>query len=402
MKFRVANIAVFAGLACLLAALWIVRADDGGDEFEFTGTVQSLPGTTGFIGDWKVSGKTVHVTSATKIEQEDGTVAVGAVVEVQGTLRSDGSVDATEIQVKEAEAAEVEFKGIIQHLPGTTGFIGDWVVGGRTVHVTAATRIDTEEGAVAVGATVQVQGTQRADGSIDAQEIEVQEAEQAEVEFKGTITSLPPTGFIGDWMVGGKIIHVSAATRIDQEEGPVVVGALIQVEGVQRPDGSIDAAKIEVLSNPGGDDGRSELEGVIQMLPGTTGFIGDWIVSGRTVHVTTATTIDQEHGAVAVGAQVEVKGNLRSDGSLDAVKIEVKAGQQDDHADARFKGSIQSLPNTSDMTGDWVISTTMVHVTRATRLSAQHGAFVVGGRVKVTGTQRTDGSIDASRIKSLE
>jgi len=404
MKLRCSRVAVLLAFACLLAGSGVVLADHGGDDFKFTGTVQSLPNTPGFIGDWMVGGKTVHVTAATRIEQEDGRVAVGAVVEVEGTPRADGSVDAAEIKVEEAPEVEpeVEFTGTIQSLPNTPGFIGDWVVSGRTVHVTAATRIEREEGTVAVGATVEVQGTRRADGSVDATEIKVEEAEKAEVNFKGTIMSLPNTpGFIGDWLVGGKTVHVSAATRIQQEDGPVAVGALVSVEGVQRADGSIDATKIEVLSNPAGGDGRNELEGVIQSLPNTAGFIGDWMVSGRTVHVTASTVIDQEHGPVAVGAQVEVKGTLNADGSLTASRIEVKAAQQDD-ASTRLKGAIQSLPSSPDMTGQWVVNSTMVHVTSATRLDSEHGGFFVGRRVKVKGSQRADGSIDARRIKSLD
>jgi hypothetical protein len=272
----------------------------------------------------------------------------------------------------------------------------------RTVHVTSATEIDTEDGQVAVGAMVEVKGTQRTDGSVDAQEIDVEKGQQAQVDFKGTITNLPSTtGFIGDWTVGGKTVHVTSTTRIDQEEGPVVVGAFISVEGTQRADGSIDAAKIEILSNPGGEDGHAELEGTIQSLPNTTGFIGDWMVGGHTVHVTTATVIDTEHGQVAVGAQVDVKGNLEPNGSIDATRIEVK-GQEDDQGETQMRGSIQSLPHTSDMTGDWVVNTTTVHVTSATRLVNQHGMFTVGGQVKVKGMQRTDGSIDASRIKSRD
>jgi hypothetical protein len=401
MSLNSLKIVGFAALVCLLIGSAIVLADDG-EGFEFTGTVQSLP-AMGLVGDWKVSGKTVHVTAKTEIEQDDGVVAVGAVVQVEGTQRADGSVDASQIEVKEAgQNPKVEFKGSIKSLPNTTGFIGDWIVDTRTVHVTSATQIDQEEGKVAVGAVVEVKGLQRTDGSVDAQEIQVQEAEQEDVNFKGTIMTLPnTTGFIGDWSVGGKTIHVTSTTKIDQEEGPVMVGALVSVEGVMRPDGSIDATKIEVLSNPNGEDGRSELEGTIQSLPNTPGFIGDWKVGARTVHVTAATVIDQEHGMVAVGAQVDVKGTLQSDGSLTAAKIEVKAPEQEEEPEASMKGMIQSLPHTSDMTGDWVIDTTIVHVTRATRLSSQQGAFFVGGRVKVKGGQRSDGSIDASRIKSL-
>jgi hypothetical protein len=391
-----------AALVCLLVGSAIVLADDG-EDFEFTGTIQSLP-AMGLVGDWIVGGKTVHVTAKTEIEQDDGVVAVGAVVQVEGTQRTDGSVDASQIEVKNGgqnPEPEIEFKGTIKSLPNTAGFIGDWVVDTRTVHVTSATEIDQEEGKVAVGAVVEVQGGQRADGSVDAKEIQVQEAEQEEVNFKGTIMTLPNTmGFIGDWGVGGKTIHVSSATKIDQEEGPVVVGAFVSIEGTQRADGSIDATKIEVLSNPAGDDGRAELEGTIQSLPNTPGFIGDWKVGTRTVHVTPATVIDQEHGVVAVGAQVEVKGTLGADGSLTATKIEVKGPDQEE-PEASMKGMVQSLPHTSDMTGDWVVDSTTVHVTSATRLGNQQGAFFVGGRVKVKGGRRADGSIDAARIKSL-
>jgi hypothetical protein len=327
MTFNSVRIVWFAALVCLLIGSAIALADDG-EDFEFTGTVQSLP-AMGLVGDWKVGGKTVHVTATTEIEQDEGVVVVGAVVQVEGTQRTDGSVDASQIEVKEAEEnpGEIQFKGTIMTLPGTTGFIGDWGV-------------------------------------------------------------------------GGKIIHVTSATKIDQEEGPVVVGAFVSIEGTQRADGSIDATKIEVLSNPAGEDGRAELEGTIQSLPNTPGFIGDWKVGTHTVHVTAATVIDQEHGMVALGVQVEVKGTLQADGSLTATKIEVKGSEQDE-PEASMKGMVQSLPHTSDMTGDWVVSSTTVHVTAATRLSSQQGAFFVGGRVKVKGGQRADGSIDASRIKGL-
>ena len=45
----------------------------------------------------------------------------------------------------------------------------------------------------------------------------------------------------------------------------------------------------------GGDNGDAEIHGIIESLP-ATGFVGDWIVSGQTVHVTAQTEIKQEHG----------------------------------------------------------------------------------------------------------
>ncbi|MEW6126168.1 MAG: S8 family serine peptidase [Acidobacteriota bacterium] len=77
----------------------------GGDdgvciEYEFRGIIQSLP-SGGLIGDWQIDGKTVHVTSATRIEQDDVPVAVGVKVEVKSCRQSDGSVTAKEIKTRD-------------------------------------------------------------------------------------------------------------------------------------------------------------------------------------------------------------------------------------------------------------------------------------------------------------
>src|SRR6266496_1239713 len=57
---------------------------DHDNENRFTGVIESLPSGAGFIGDWRVAGRTVHVTSSTRIEQTDGQVALGATVKVEG------------------------------------------------------------------------------------------------------------------------------------------------------------------------------------------------------------------------------------------------------------------------------------------------------------------------------
>src|SRR5262249_29130041 len=127
------------------------RSNEQPPFFEFTGTVQTLPNTPDLLGDWMVSNRTVHVTSLTRIETEDGPITVGTVVEVKVFVRADGSIDAVKIEPAEMEVNAFEFRGTITDLPSTPGFIGDWKVEGRTVHVTAATRIQQEEGLVAVG-----------------------------------------------------------------------------------------------------------------------------------------------------------------------------------------------------------------------------------------------------------
>ena len=317
-------VAIVAVIAALPVAL-VLAHDDDENEVKFTGIITSLPSTPGFIGDWTVAGRTVHVTNSTEIEQDDGVIAVGTRVEVEGRARADGSVDAEEIEVKgndddedDDDEDEFEFAGIIQTLPATAGFIGDWRVGGRTVHVTSATRINTKDGPIEVGAFVEVEGTQRADGSIDATEIEV---EENVVEIKGVIESLPGTpDFIGNWRVGGRTVRVSSATRIDQKDGAVALGAFVEVKGTLRADGSIDASKIEVESGGGN---RANFKGTIQALPASS-LIGDWTISGRLVHVLSTTKLKSKSGAFAVGTSVKVKGISMPDGSIVATKIQIK------------------------------------------------------------------------------
>jgi hypothetical protein len=62
--------------------------------------------------------------------------------------------------------------------------------------------------------------------------------------------------------------------------------------------------------------------GVIDNLP-DGGLIGEWKVAGATVHVTDQTTIDQQRGDAAVGAMVKVRGQLQTDFSVAASRIDV-------------------------------------------------------------------------------
>ena len=368
---------------------------------DFLGTITALPGTADLTGDWTVSGKTVHVTGTTMIDQHHATAAVGAPVEVRGTLQSDGSVDALAIEVLATppNVVQVEFHGLIQALPGTADLTGDWTVGGKTVHVAAPTRIDQSHGTAQVGAEVEVRGTLQSDGSVDAASIEVISPPPGSVfvEFKGIVKTLPGTAdFTGDWTVGGTTVHVTSSTKIDQTNGAPVVGAVVEVKGTARADGSVDATIIIVLfTTP--PPVRIEFRGIVATLPGTSDFTGDWMVSGRTVHVTSATMLDQHRGPIAVGAADNVAGTLESDGSIDAGRIEViePAGGQ---IFVEFKGPITTLPATSDLTGDWVVIGVTVHVAGSTVLDPGKGTFAVGIWVRVEGLLNADGTVNALRI----
>ena len=392
----------------------------GGDDngyLKYYGTVESLP--AGLIGDWVVSGRTIHVTATTQIEQEHGAVAVNAYVEVKGSQRADTSIDASKIEVKmgagsgDSGRSYTQFNGAVSAMPN--GLVGNWTIGGRTVHVDAATRFEQEHGLATVGANVEVKGWLEADSSITAVKIEVKDnsggdsgggsgSGSVQDKFHGTVQQLPAGGgLIGAWIVSGRTVNVSNSTRIDQEHGQPVAGAYVEVEGLLQADNSVNATKIDVQDSPeGGDnhDSNTKFYGTVNSFP--AGFVGTWDIGGRIVTTTATTEINQEHGAVAVDAYVEVEGTLQADGSVAATKIEVKSGPGTGGGSSvgytKFYGVIESLPATG-LTGDWQVSTRTVHVSATTRIDQEHGAVRMGASVEVKGIQETDGSVTATKIE---
>lgn len=257
MKMRRRALGIAFGVA-LVAALVPASAlahggDEGGEEAELKGVIESLPGTTDFVGDWVVSGTTVHVTAETEIEQEDGAVAVGASVEVEGTPEADGSITAEKIEVEEGaeddEFGEIEFEGVVQSLPASTDLVGDWVVSGLTVHVTTDTELEQESGAFAIGALVEVKGLLELDGSVTADEIEIEdesEFDEGSGSLSGVVQHRPKTGTVGAWRVSKQIVRVNEGTKILRHGHPLVRGADVRVVGIWRANGSIRATRIVV------------------------------------------------------------------------------------------------------------------------------------------------------------
>jgi len=426
MKVRTFRLLLLFALVLALFPVTVAFADGDDGNYKFYGTVESFP--AGLIGDWVVSGRTVHVTAATRIEQHHGPIAQGACVEVKGWLQPDNSIDATKIETKEpwkcsgsggGGSSYVEFYGLIESLPSTSGWIGDWVVSGRTVHVTAATRIEQHHGPIAQGVCVEVKGLLQSDNSVNATKIETKEPWKCPgsgggggggtgyTEFYGTIETLPNTsGWIGDWVVSGRMVHVDATTRIEQEHGPVAVGAYVEVKGWMQADGSVNATKIEVKMAAGGGSGGSsyiKFYGTIESLPSGT-WIGNWVVSGRTVHVDATTRIEQEHGPVALGAYVEVKGWTQADGSVNAVKIEVKAspgtgsGGGGGGTYTKFYGFVEQLP-ANGLVGTWIVSGRVTTVTATTWIDQEHGPVTLNAYVEVEGLLQTDGTVEATKIE---
>jgi hypothetical protein len=69
--------------------------------------------------------------------------------------------------------------------------------------------------------------------------------EPAVTHFEGVIQQLPAGSPLGVWMVSQKAVIVTEATKLEEEDGPIRVGANVDIRGFLQPDGSIMAANIE-------------------------------------------------------------------------------------------------------------------------------------------------------------
>ena len=246
-------------VVALAAAPALARGNGGmgGGSFSFAGPIEALP-ASGLVGDWTVGRATVHVTTATTIDQSAAAAAVGAIARVSGTPGADGSINATTIVIQSngmsgpPAGGPVTLFGAIGSLPATQGWIGDWTVRGVTVHVTFTTTIDQTNGTVAVGAPVLVQGTQQSDRSINAASIKVEKTPPTAaktVSFCGVVKSLPASGLIGEWTVNGVTVQVDGSTTIDQSKGTVAVDVSVRVAGELQADASVNATAIVVKAD---------------------------------------------------------------------------------------------------------------------------------------------------------
>jgi uncharacterized protein (TIGR03437 family) len=394
----------------------------------FNGLIERLP-DNGFTGRWVVKGRTVLVDELTELDTEHGPFVVGACVEVEGVEVENG-VHAWAIETESFEECghsdgpglgparnQIEFTGRVEGLPAQ-GLLGEWIVNGLSVFVLRSTELRLEKGADLIGVCVEVRGSFAVQGEVRARRLGVESDEHCEpgealpkVDFEGPVQELPEDGLEGEWTVGGIIVHVSGATEIQQDRGPLTIGACVQVEdGDLQPDNSIVAHEVEVTSSGAGCKRREpedveevSFRGLIQELP-PDGVIGEWRVAGRIVLVTSSTILDLA-GDPQVEMCVKVSGVLLPDDVVLARKITQAefgaCGGSDEPAELRLKGILHELPDLG-LLGEWLVGDYVVVVTDDTRLEDEHGPFEEGACVRVLGKLQEDQSVWARVVETEE
>lgn len=198
-----------------------------GEAVQFAGVVENLPATGDWSGNWQVAGRLLHVAATTSIDQRQGQVAPGARVAIEGWSRPDSSVDAGWITV-----------------------VGP---NGTTATVTpepSATATPAAAGKAGASAGEESQPQARSSEAAD------EAAAGHPITFRATVQQLPAQGLVGTWLVDGRTVHVNSGTRLQAQFGPFAAGTYVQVHGWLQPDGSINAAWVQVKkATPVGADG---------------------------------------------------------------------------------------------------------------------------------------------------
>ena len=268
-------------------------------EIRIKGPIAAKPADPNGIGDWTIAGLTIVVTDKTKISERGGPLDVDNWAEVYA-LRDGEKLIATRMRGIEPQP-DVEIFGAIEAFSDTS-----WTLSGIALAVNADTLI---QGDPAVGLLAHAAAPLQDDSLLLALRLKVAITQPGgrhnPLEFDGMVEKLPKRGLVGEWMVSGKPVKVSASTAINQEQGLVAVGTKVHVVGWQIGD-RIMAIQIVVLSSPAPSGQFVRFRGPIEELP-ASGLIGQWQVGGRTVKVTEETRIENA-SRVKGGALAEVGG----------------------------------------------------------------------------------------------
>jgi len=294
---------VVALMACLSigVAAHVVAAEPGGltshgvspeGLIRFQGIVERRPEDP--EGVWVISGREIEVTELTRLDETHGPAVVGAhvLVVIWRPLSTDrtGLPQAVLLQVLEGpDTKPFTISGQVTALEATFLEVdGIHVLYDRSTEVV---------GHLELGVYVKVRAV-RTEQGLQALTIHVLPSDDTIVEFEGFIERIGQP----DWVIAGRSVTVTRQTEII---GRPAVGLLAKVRAQQSPSGKLLALRIAVEN---AESTEVEWTGVIELLPPSVAvrpphFLGQWIVGGRAVMVTSATEVQ---GTPGIGLRAHV------------------------------------------------------------------------------------------------
>ena len=354
--------------------------DEPEDEVKLRGIFEGIDEA----GNWIVDGVAVSLNARTKI---DGAIVVGQVIELEGVLQDDGTLVAREIELEEDEndgPNTSRINGIFEGVDAD----GNWIISGISVEITDSTDTD---GLPFEGQRVKVRALVLDDGSIVAREVENKggkhrDDDENEVKIRGLFEGVDADG---NWIVDGIPIAVDALTRLEGAPGQ---GQRGEVKARRQADGTIVATKIEgddEVEGRGRFKAEARIRGVITEIRENS-----IVVDGRVIALSVLTELET---ALEVGARIEVKALLQSDGSLIAEEVEQDDDAGEEGEEGRKRVEIEGVIDSISEDGSTLV-VNGIPVARSA-LSKVRGDLVVGSAVKIEGVIQADGSVLAAEIK---
>jgi hypothetical protein len=299
------------------------------EDFETEGLITELGDST-----LTVNGFLFAVNEFTKIKDDDDIISfydlnVGDFVEVEAVFLPDSSLLATEIEREDDHENKIEFDGMIESIDSTNMNL---VVSGTLVYTNDETEIFGEDhepfsfNDLTVGMFVEVKAILQPDSTLLATKIKVEDDDDNEIEFEGTIESIDSTNF--SLVVNSIIVFVNDDTEIFSEDhepisfNDLMVGMFVEVKAMLQPDSTLLALKIEIED---GERQRINIKATIDTLYSNT-----LVVGGITFETDSNTVIlDNDKNPITfedleIGMFVKVKGTLISPGVYLATKIRIR------------------------------------------------------------------------------
>jgi len=267
-----------------------------------------------------------------------GWMESGDVLDIEVSISGSNAV----LEDSPPSSEDAHAEGVITGLGGACPNV-TFRVEGTLVRTSAATAFD-DGGCAALtnGDRVRVDGVQQPDGSVQASQVEVDEPSDlpsddddtdtgdindGEVHPEGMLTSLGGACPNLTFRVAGTLVRTSAATVFDDGGCAALTnGDRVRVDGVQQPDGSVQASQVEVdrpSDTPSDDDGEVHPEGMLTSLGGACPNV-TFRVAGTLVRTSAATVFDDGGcAALSNGDYVRVDGFRQLDGSVQATEVEV-------------------------------------------------------------------------------
>ncbi len=315
-----------------------------------------------------------------------------------------------------AAQGTTKVQGVVQTAPNE-GTVGNWLIGGHLITVTAMTEIEGDAAELIPGACVEAEGDFDNVGALVAEQIEVKDADDCggvgqeptadTVNFTAEASSAPTGGLIGTWMIGQWTVITDGFTNFDSPEASFASGACVEVDGVVLANGNVRASEMDVeddercgpFGNQGGQE--AELRGIAEALPASQTF-GEWNVRGFLVLVDAGTDFNDDAGPVEMGACVKVEGDLNEAGDLEAREITILAEErcgEPNPSSIEFVGGVDSVPaNARD--GVWTVMGVDVTVNSRTQLALELGPALPGACVMVEGAAEM-GQVTTRQIRVL-